>query len=138
MSQPPITLTANGLTVALDPDLYWLDEFDWSPVEQAVARSIGGALIIDLALKTGGRPITLKPYDDVSAWMPGATVRQLQTWEADPLLQLTLVIRGSTHQVVFRRESGQPIAARPVAFVADPVEGGFGDWYLVTLRFIEV
>ena len=138
MSQPQITLAAGGVVITLDPDLYWADEFEWSPVEQSIARSITGSTIIDLALKTGGRPITLQPWDDVSAWMPGATVRQLKTWEADPLLQLTLVIRGSTHQVIFRRESGQPIAARPVAFVADPVEGGFGDWYLVTLRFIEV
>ena len=138
MSQPAITLSVGNTTLALDQDLYWSDEFSWSPIEQSVNRSVTGTLIVDVATKIGGRPITLQPYDDASAWMPGETVRQLQTWEANPTLVMTLGLRNVQRPVIFRRESGQPITVRPVVFVANPAAREIGDWYLVTLRFLEV
>lgn len=138
MPQPAITLTAGAVTLTLDPDLYWSDEFAWAAVEQSIARSLTGALLIDVATRIGGRPITLQPSADNAAWMPSATVRQLQAWEADPALVLTLDLRGTTYDVVFRRDNGAPIEARPVEFQADPLPGDPGDWYLVTLRLLEV
>ncbi len=137
MSQPPITLSAGGTTLDLDPDLFWSDEFTWNAVEQAVDRSVTGALIVYTGTRAGGRPITLQPADDESAWMPRATLAQLQAWEANAALTLTLSLRGVDYTVVFRRHDSSPIEARPVQFVADPLPGGFGDWYLVTLRLME-
>lgn len=137
MTQPSISLAAGGVTLQLDPDLHWSDEFSWNAVEQAVERSVTGALIVYTGIRTGGRPITLQPADDGSAWMPRATLAQLQAWEANAALTLTLNLRGVDRTVVFRRHDGVPIEARPVQFVADPLPGGFGDWYLVTLRLME-
>lgn len=138
MPQPSITLAAGATTLTLSPDLWWSDEFSWSPVEQAVSRSLTGALLIDVATLDGGRPITLQPPAPNAAWMNLATLSQLQAWEADAALTLTLTLRGVARDVVFRREGGQPIAATPIEFMADPQAGDAGDFYLVTLRFLEV
>lgn len=137
MTQPVITLAVGAVTLELDPDLQWSDEFDWSPVEQAIEYSLTGALIVDHGLRQAGRPITLDAPSDDAAWMPRGVLTQLQAWEADPALAgMTLNLRGTTYDVIFRRHDGAPIEARPVTFVADPLPGGFGDWYLTTLRFM--
>lgn len=133
-----ITLTAGGQTLFLDPDLWWSDEFTWSPVAQAESFSIEGSLLIDAQEKLSGRPITLQPIDDDSAWMSGAVLSQLQAWAAVPGLQLVLSLRGTNFNVIFRRSDGPAIDARPRVFVSDVQPGGFGDAYLVTLRMIEV
>ena len=71
--------------------------------------------------------------------MVRATLAMLQDWEADPAVtNMTLAIRGTNYNVIFRRHDGLPIDARPVIFVADPTPGGFGDWYLATLRFMVI
>lgn len=138
MTQPLITLTAAGTTLVLDPDLQWSDEFDWYAVEQSAERGLTGALIIDAGVRLDGRPITLAPADEESGWMPRATLTQLQTWETDAALKLTLSLRGTDYLVQFRRFDGAPIEARPVIFVADPTPGDFGDFYLATLKFVTV
>ena len=138
MTQPVITLSDGTTTLTLDPDLYWSDEFEWYEIEQAVERSLTGALIVDHGVRQDGRPITLDPPDDAAAWMPRATLAQLQAWETNPALTLTLSLRGTPFTVVFRRHDGAPIEARPVEFVADPLPGEFGDWYLTTLRLMVI
>lgn len=139
MTQPTITLTAGAVTLTLDPDLHWSDEFEWFATEQKVERSITGALIVDLGTRLAGRPITLEPPEDAAAWMVRATLATLQEWEANPAVTtMTLNLRGTAYSVVFRRHDGLPIEARPVLFVADPDTGGFGDWYLTTLRFMVI
>lgn len=133
-----ITLTDGVTTLALDDDLSWEDEYQWAQVEQSVDRSVNGALVIDVGVKSKGRPITLTSSDDESAWMSSAVLTQLMAWEADPDLVLTLDLRGRVFSVVFRRHDDLPIDARPVVFVADPLPGGFGDWWIATVRFMEV
>lgn len=138
MPQPPITLS-DGITIlTLDPDLRWTDEFAWGRIEQATERSIGGALIVDVAVNIAGRPITLKNPADNAAWMRRAVLSQLQAWEALPSQRFTLNLRGTPYIVIFDRSNGAAIEAEPVEFVADPEPGGFGDWYLCTLRFLTV
>ena len=138
MTQPTIPLSANGTTLTLDPDLIWSDEFDWHAIEETVARAITGALIVDQGIRLVGRPISLAPPDDNSAWMPRATLTQLQTWEAVPDLPMVLTLRNIPRNVKFRRHDGLPLSAKPVEFVADPLPGEIGDWYLATLRFLEI
>lgn len=133
-----ITLSAGSTTLPLDPDLYWSDEFQWAATAQSIQRSLTGALIVHTAAKIKGRPISLVPPDDQSAWMTRATLEKLQEWEADPALTLELVLRGKTYNVVFRRHDGEPIEARPVEFVSNPLPGELGDWFLVTIRLMEI
>lgn len=127
---------ANGLTTLTLPiDLHWADEFDWHPVEQAVDRSLTGGLIVQSLARDGGRPITLRPEDDQSAWMTRTMLEQIQAWAAISALELSLTIRGVARTVVFRHHEGPAVEARPVVHYNE-VDGT--DYYVVTLRFMEL
>lgn len=130
-----ITLSDGTTTVQLHQDLYWQDELSWQPVEQSVERTITGALIVSVASRVAGRPVTLAPEDDSSAWMPRATVEQLRNWAAVPGKELTLTLRGVTSTVIFRHHDGGAIEADPILHYSD-VEPG--DWYSVTVRLMEI
>ena len=107
-----ITLTYNGTTAHLSDRLHWADEFDWSPVDQATGYSTRGALLVDVGLKLAGQPITLDGTD-TNAWISRALCSTLQAWAALPGIQLDLVLRGETHQVIFDHGKG--------GFTAQPI-----------------
>jgi hypothetical protein len=107
-----ITLTYNGTTATLSDRLQWSDEFDWSPVEQATAYSTTGALLVDVGLKLAGQPIMLEGTD-TNAWISRALCSTLKAWAALPGIQLDLVLRGETHQVIFDHAKG--------GFTAQPI-----------------
>ena len=130
-----ITLTYNGTTAALSDRLQWSDEFDWSPVEQATAYSTTGALLVDVAVKQAGQPITLEGTD-TNAWISRALCSTLQAWAALPGIQLGLVLRGQAHQVIFDHAKGG-FSAQPVWKLLD------GEitpelFYRPTFRFLKV
>lgn len=129
-----ITLTNGGTTIALDPDLLWSDEFDWHPVEQSQERSITGALIVQASVRVAGRPITLQPEDERSAWTSRATLEQLQDWAGVPGMTFTLALRGEIRNVIFRHQD-TAIEAKPLVHFSD-VDAA--DNYLVTYRFMEI
>lgn len=131
----PISLTVSPTTVTLPEDLRWTDELDWHPVRQSVERSLTGALIVDVASATPGRSITLEPENDSSAWMPRATLEQLQTWAATPGQEMALLLRGVTHTVMWRHHDGEALSARPVVHYSD-VDSA--DFYLVKLKLMKV
>lgn len=107
-----ITLTYNGTTAAISDRLQWTDEYDWSPVEQASAYSTTGALLVDVAVKQAGQPITLEGTD-TNAWLSRALCDTLQAWAALPGIELTLTLRGTPHQVIFDHAKG--------GFTAQPI-----------------
>lgn len=128
-----ITLSVGATSLALDPDLLWADENNWHPVEQAVERSLTGALLIDVGRRTGGRFITLQPEDDGSAWMTRDDVEQLKAWAAIAGQEMQLTLRGETRTVLFRHP--EPMEAVPVVHYRDVQNS---DWYRLTLRFLEI
>lgn len=130
-----ITLTRDGTTLTLNPDLYWSDEHSWFPVEQTVERSVTGALIVSVATRDAGRPVTLEAHDDSSGWITAADLTQLKAWAAISGCEMSLTIRETTRTVMFRHQDGQPIEADPIAHYSDIASG---DFYRVTLRFMEV
>ena len=130
-----ITLTYSGTTATLSDRLHWADEFDWSPVEQETAYSTTGALLVDVAVKQGGQPITLEGTD-TNAWISRALCSTLQAWAALPGIQLDLVLRGVTHQVMFDHAKGG-FSAQPIWKLLD------GEitpelFYRPTFRFLKV
>lgn len=129
-----ITLADATTTLELHPDLFWSDEDNWHPVAQAVERTITGALDIQAAAMTKGRPITLEPEDDSTAWMTSEVVQQLRNWAAVPGQQLILTLRGVSHTVLFRHQDGG-LEAKPVVHYSDRVPG---DWYLCVIRLMEI
>jgi hypothetical protein len=129
-----ITLSDGSITLELHPDLYWSDELSWAPVSQNVERTITGALDIQASTLSGGRPITLEPEDDSAAWMPYASVVQLQAWAAIAGQQLTLTLPDGAHTVVFRHQDGA-LSARPVVQLRDRLAS---DFYLCVIRLMEI
>lgn len=132
-----ITLARSGVVLPLDPDLYWADENEYSPVAQAVDRSLTGALIVqvDGDANTPGRPITLQPEDDTSAWMLQQDLAVLNEWAALPGEVFTLTLRGVERQVIFRHNEAPAVSAKPVTHYSDVMPF---DPYLVTLKFLEI
>lgn len=130
-----ITLADNTTTINLHEDLYWEDEFTWTPVRQSAEPSITGAIIIDVNTLQTGRPITLRPEADNSAWMSRAVVEQLRNWAAVPGKILTLTLRGIARTVVFRHHEGPAVEPAPVIHYNDT---DAADRYTVTVRFMEV
>lgn len=127
-----ITLTDGTTTLELDPDLYWEDEHDWAPVEQTLTRSLTGKPIIQIGARDGGRPITLRSFDNTSGWITRADMTQLTTWASTPGQTLTLNIHGTGYTVMFRHQDTAH-QGEPVVFFSDPDPT---DYLTATLRFM--
>ena len=127
------TLT-NGTAVTLPDSLLWSDEFDFTAVAQRVGRGVTGALFVDEMALSSGRTITLQGADD-RGWLPRAALETLYGWAQTPNLPMTLNLRGTNYSVIFDRQQGKPIEARPVQIYEDVAAG---DHYVVTLHFIVV
>ncbi len=130
-----ITLAADAVTLTLPADLFWNDRNAWQPVEQVAERTITGAVIVQSAAKVAGRPITLQPFDDSSAWMTQSTMNQLDAWSAIPGKEMVLTIHGQTYDVIFRHHDGVPVEASPIVHYSDVQTG---DFYSVTIRLMEI
>lgn len=128
-----ITLSDGTTTIELNKDLYWSDESDYSPVKQAVDPTLTGGIVVQAALMTAGQPITLQPDGD-DTWTTRDVLDQLRNWAAVPMQELTLTLRGVTHQVLFRHQDGG-LVSTPVRHTddVDPT-----DQYLCTIRLMEI
>lgn len=130
-----ITLSYNGAPITLHPDLKWEDENNWHPVEQTIQRTVTGALIVSSATRSGGRPITLSPDGEDSAWMTASTLNSLRNLAVVPGRVMRLTLRGVERDVIFRHHDGAAIEATPVVFYNDVSNT---DWYRITLKFMEL
>lgn len=129
-----ITLSVASVTVALHPDLFWSDELSWHPVKQSAEYSLTGALVVD-SVSMQGRPITLEPIDTSSAWMSRADFDQLAAWAAVPGQQMTLLLRGVTHTVIWRHQDAPALTADPVVHYSDVQSD---DWYIARIKLTKV
>ena len=130
-----ITLTYLTDVITLHPDLKWEDEHNWFPVEQTVQRTITGALIVSSSARVAGRPVTLAPVDEASAWMTQATVDALRNLAVVPGRVMQLSIRGTARDVIFRHHDGSVIEASPVLHYSDVAAA---DWFRLTIRLMEI
>lgn len=114
-------------SVTLPEDPVWINEFEWTPVEQSSEYSLTGALILQLSVKQAGRSILLDCH-----WLTRAQVQALVALADAPNAEYALVISQGTYPVVFDRP---PYDIRPLRVIADPAST---DRYAVTLRLITV
>lgn len=125
-----MSITLDDLT--LPDDLYWQDEFDWSPVTQSLTTTLTGAVVVEETELLEGREITLvSGY--TFGWAHRALVSQLKSKESQINPIMTLSINGENRTVIWRRD---PIAVevKPLIQLIDPDDH---DFYLLTLRFTE-
>lgn len=130
-----ITLSDGGQPVTLHPDMFWSDEASWHPVEQALQRTVTGALIVSAAARIAGRPITLQSIDENSAWVQRPVVDALRNWAAVPGKVFTLSLHGQTFEVIFRHHEPPAFDATHVKFQR---EAESSDWFTVALRLMEI
>lgn len=136
MPRMAITLSYDATTLPLGERLLWTDEFDYSPVQQALSRSVSGALLVQLGVRSAGRRITLDGVAS-NAWISRAVCQQLQAWAALPGATFTLVLRGQTWSVMFDQSQGSGFEATPVWRLADGQESP-DQVFLPQLRFVTV
>lgn len=133
-----LTNLTDSVALSLPDDLLWSDEHSWSPALASVSYLITGALLVQSAVRQGGRPITLVGAADM-AWVTRATVEQLRGWASVPLDasdgRFTLTFSdGRVFTVAFRHAE--------VAIESEPVKGIPArldtDFYRITLRLMQV
>lgn len=129
-----ITITDTTTTLDLPPDLFWADEFTWSPVEQSADFALDGAVIVQTATRQAGRPITLQSGSEF-AWLRRDVLDQLRAWANNAGQELTLTIRGAPRTVIFRHQDAPVIEAEMVLYHAAPTEETD---YTATIRLMEV
>lgn len=124
-------------TVQLEDGFLWSDEFTWKPIEQNQERAIDGTLIVQEGKKKSGRPITLSPPGE-QGWIKRSDLSILKDWSALQGEHFTLIFEypHDTRQfnVIFNHAEGA-IDAKPVMGFPTVSDG---DYYEVTLKFIEV
>lgn len=120
-----ISLTNNTTVLTLQPSMQWVDEFDWTAVQETRSYSVAGALLADRRLKLAGRPITLFGPDLRSV------VSTLFSWSQQPNPPLSLLLRGTTYPVAF--DYARPLEVQPLIDYADPLPT---HWCFYTLRLI--
>ena len=122
--------------VEFPKDMYWVDEFLWTPVEQTEDYSVTGSLLIDSGVKQAGRPITIQPFSNAYSWVKRSVVLQLQALSEIQDKEMTLTLDdGRTFTVRFRHGDGKPFEARPRFHVFPPQDE---DYYMIILRLMEV
>lgn len=118
--------------IDITDNFVWSDEFAFNQVEQSQERSLTGGMIIQAGEKQYGRPITLGP-----SWLPRSTLDALFALEASPAAIDLELADGREFRVVFDRERGVAIDAKPVHDYVNAANET--SWqYNVTIRLLTV
>lgn len=97
-------------SLTLPDDPVWVNEFDWTPVEQSREYSLTGALIVQVSVKQAGRPIHLDCH-----WLTRAQVQALTALADVPDAEYTLTLHQGTYTVRFDRPPYEIQSVRPIA-----------------------
>lgn len=129
-----LTDLADGTAITLPDDLLWADEHAWTAAVARVEYLLTGALLVESAARSAGRPITLKAEPDM-AWVRRTTVDALYAWASVPSRTFRLTLRdGRAFTVAFRHFE--------TALEAEPVLGfpthSSDEWFRLTLRLMEI
>lgn len=138
-------MTASIAGIELPYDIQWVDEYTAWRVGQIIRPTLTGALVVQESALQAGRPITLRGFDDGGmryvAPITLATLDALRALEESAGgANLTLVLPAAggttrTFPVRFRRTDAPAIEAVPIKYQV-PAEAG--DWFLATIRLIQV
>ena len=138
-------MTASLAGIALPDDIQWPDEYTAWKVGQIIRPTLTGALVVQEAAMQAGRPITLRGFDDGgSRYVAPITLATLDALraleETAGGAAMALVLPGPSEttrsfNVRFRRTDGPAIEAVPIKYQI-PAEAG--DWFLATLRLLQV
>lgn len=129
-----ITISDGITTITLPGDMYWADEYEWTPIEQSTSYSLSGSLLVETASRLAGRNITLTADSD-RAWLTKSVLDQLYAFAAVPGKSMTLTLSDSrVFTVMFRHQDGA-LRAEPVMLL---VPARPDDMYVVTIRLMAI
>jgi len=121
-------------TIEIPTDFIWVDEFDFTPIQQSETLTLTGALVIETGVKQKGRLITISEGDKPARALK-STVDALYALLAQNKV-MSLVLQDSrTFNVRFKNNNGKPIEAKPHIYF-DVMDDN--DYYTLTLKLIEV
>lgn len=126
--------------LALPDGLRWSDEFAWEAQAQSTDYGLTGALLIQIATKQAGRPITLLGGSQW-AWMRRADLIALRTLIDQATVPLTLTLHdGRTFQVLpDRAQTALDAEALPIVGDSGPADPQAQSWYVInSIKLIAV
>lgn len=132
-----LTNIITNAVIELDDELYPTDEHDWSPVVASSEYTLTGALAIQQGVRLAGKPITLQSQEDMG-WLTRDTVNTLRAEcaKVETTFWLDYIADDAIQRVkVMFDHAKNPIEAAPMKGFISPRAD---DFFLVTLRFIEV
>jgi hypothetical protein len=122
-------LKNSSIILTLPDDLEWIDKYIWTTTKENINTALNGALVIQTAQQTVGRPITLQGGADY-AWLSRDDIEKLQQL-ADAGENMTLTFKdNTTYSVRFRYSQG--------AFEANPIAPNWDKFGDITIRLMEV
>lgn len=134
-----MAITLGAMT--LPAGLVWIDEFDWTPVQQSSEYSLSGALMVHSATKLAGRPITLSGQTDGAhhtAWISRTHLLTLKSALDMAGATFTLTLHDARS---FTVAANGPIKATPLPVYRSllPADPDDDFWYrLIEIPLIEV
>ena len=121
--------------VHIPSSIVWSDRYQYSPVAQSAARTLGGKTVVYNSILHYGRPITLTSLEDQGCvFLP--VVKQLQALSDVPGAVYDLVIGDDNYKVMFRHEEPPAFEAAPA--VIERSVALDGDLFRVTIKLITV
>lgn len=97
-------------SLTLPDDPIWVNEFDWTPVEQNSNYSLTGASIVQVSVKQAGRLIRLDCH-----WLTRAQVQALAALADVAGAEYTLTLHQGTYTVLFDSPPYEIQSVRPIA-----------------------
>jgi hypothetical protein len=99
--------------LVLPDSLQWTDQWQWSPVGQETARTLGGTSVSWSQSLTGGQPITLEATDDCT-WLTLDDAAALLAMAAQAGAVFPLIWEDQTFDVQFRHHDPPAVALHPI------------------------
>ena len=119
-------------SIVLPEDLIWIDEYQWSGVQQQTDIMADGAVVVQADAQQTGRPITLRGGDNFG-WIDKATLESLRTMARTAQAEYTLTLHDAVERnVVF---TGDRLQAEQVVERSDSDDT---DFYIATLYLMEL
>lgn len=122
--------------VDLGQDVYWQDEYDWTPHAQTVRKAVDGALVVErLPSYADGQPLTV-----FCSWVPKTVVDAVIVLrdKLNPTVMTLTLADGRIYDVLFRHQDGPPISVVPIVERPDYINQVSPDYYDLTIRLFEV
>lgn len=105
----------------------WIDEWNWTAIEQGTTRTLGGRQVVEEGSKIGGQPLTLQLPQGIQK----TVLDQLVAERDIPNNQLILTLEDGRQFTVGFRHDDTPLEVKPMI---DYTEHQADDWFNVTIK----